>query len=359
MCSFSDSQESAAPIAHSDAVGVVSGEGGGAGSADRHLEVVLVNPLGAALKHYTTSLERLLIDCGAVVTSVVLMEPSAPGQSRRRWIGEYVKTLWDETRKKSDKRSQVVVIQTWPMLGYWDFVISKLILGHTPALIVLHDPHPLVRAVGYGRVARWAASQPLVAAAAIVHSKTAADAVREQATLSCMTQLPLPMLPPRRPESRGSGEPVIRVLGQYKADRDIESMARIAAEGPQGWRYEVVGRRWPPVSGWQVSDRFVAEEEFETLIRDSDAILIPYTRFYQSDVAVRSLEMGTPVVGPRSSSLVDVMGSESDWLVDGESWIQAVEAAIRANPEVIYRVARRTYNNVLEQWRAWLDQTSQ
>ena len=314
------------------------------------VRIVIVNSLGAALAHYTASLGKMMTDCGTAVSTMTLNEPSASGQSRVAWVMQYVRLLRAVARQEGSS----VVILTWPVFGYWDFVIARAIFGDRPVRVVLHDPNPLVRAKGYGRIARTIASLPIVASSAIVHSNAAADVVRKQSTLANMTQLPLPMLPPRRPEPGQSDKPIIRVLGQYKADRDIESMARIAAEGPRGWRYEVVGRRWPAVAGWQVSDRFVEEEEFETLIKGSDVILIPYTRFFQSDVAIRSLEMGTPVVGPRSSSLADVLGSSSNWLVDGESWTQAVEAAIRTDPQEIYRVASSLYNNVLKQWRAWL-----
>jgi hypothetical protein len=316
---------------------------------------VLVNPLGAALKHYTASLEGLLVDCGAAVTTVALMEPSAPGQSRRRWIGEYVKTLWKEARKKSHGDPQVIVIQTWPILGYWDYVISKLILGHASAWIILHDPRPLVRAMGYGRLARWTASRSLIGAAAIVHSIAAADVVHKNTDLKDIVNLPHPMFPPERSDKDEGESVIIRALGQYKADRDLRRMEQLAAQSPPGWCYEAIGRGWPPIAGWKVIDRFVEEDEFDALIRGSSAIVIPYVRFFQSGVAIRSLEMGTPVVGPRLSSLADLVGSESNWLVDGESWTQAVEAAIRADPREIYQVATRAYNNVLGQWRTWLD----
>jgi hypothetical protein len=328
----------------------------GAVSVDRHLNVVLINPLGAALKHYTASLERLLVDCGAIVTSVELMEPSTSGQSRPRWISEYVKTLRHEIRKKPDNDSRVIVIQTWPMLGYWDYVISKLILGNTLASMVLHDPHPLVRAVGYGRIARWIASQPPLTAAAIVHSNAASDVVRKNTSLRNIVELPLPMFPPQKPTKRENKAIVIRALGQYKADRDLRAMEQMAAQGSSEWSFEAIGRGWPPIAGWKVIDRFIEESEFEAYLQASSVIVIPYARFFQSDVAIRSLENGTPVVGPRASSLADLLGSESNWLVDGEAWTQAVEAAVQADPQEIYRVASSAYNNVLEQWRAWCRQ---
>lgn len=162
------------------------------------------------------------------------------------------------------------------------------------------------------------------------------------------------MFPPEKRATRGGGQIVVRVLGQYKADRDLESMRQLASDGPSEWSYEVVGRGWPPVAGWTVIDKFVNEGDFDSYLRSSDVVVIPYNRFFQSGVAIRSLEVGTPVVGPRASSLASLVGGESEWLVDGEPWIGAVEAAIRANSEEIYEVASRAYCEVLERWRAWL-----
>jgi hypothetical protein len=318
---------------------------------DGGMRVLLVNPLGVALKHYTESLERLLVDCGASVASIALSEPSASGQTRQRWIYEYIKALREATRENP----HVIVIQTWPTLGYWDYVASRVVLRGAYTLIVFHDPHPLVHAVGYGHLARWIASLRPVAATAIVHSKAASEVVRADASLGDVIDLPHPMFPPEKPDGHNRRGVVIRVLGQYKAARDVHGMTQLAAQGPSDWRYEVIGRGWPAIAGWKVTSRFVEENEFGALIRGSSAIVIPYSRFFQSGVAIRTLELGTPVVGPRSSSLAELLGAESDWLVDGDSWHQAVEAAIRAEPEEIYRVASSAYDRVLGQWRAWLE----
>lgn len=331
---------------------------GGARVVDRQPEVILVNPLGAALKHYTASLERMLVDCGATVTSVALMEPSASGQSRRRWIGEYFKTLWKETMRQSHGASHAIVIQTWPLLGYLDYLVAKPILRRTRALIIIHDPTPLVHARGYGRFARWAASRRLIAATAVVHSDAAAEVVSGTTSLRDVIELPHPMLPPEKRGNRGGKQIVVRVLGQYKADRDLESMRQLATQGPSEWRYEVIGRGWPPVAGWTVVDRFVNEDDFDSYLRSSNVIVIPYSRFFQSGVAIRSLEVGTPVVGMRASSLADLVGSESAWLVDGEPWLGAVEAAIRADSQEIYEAASSAYRDALRQWRTWLERSA-
>lgn len=322
------------------------------------LNLVLVNPLGAALDHYATSLERTLTDSGAAVSLVTLMEPSTHRQTRWQWMYQYVRSLWNVRRSYPQSESNTIMIQIWPVVGYWDFLLLRLLLGHMRALLVLHDPHPLVRAVGYGRAARWVASRPLVHAAAIVHSETAAQAVRSDTTIRHVDALNHPMLPPERPVSPDSQEVTIRVLGQYKADRDTEGMEQLATEGSANWRYEAIGRGWPPVSGWSVIDRFIDEDEFETYLRDSTVLVIPYVRFFQSGVAIRSLEVGTPVVGPRIPSLIDLLGEDSGWLALEKAWLPAVQAAIQSDPAEIYRVASAAYDKALQQWQAWLVENS-
>lgn len=320
------------------------------------LDVMLVNPLGAALHHYTASLQRLLEDSGAEVTLISLMEPSAPRQTRLRWLHQYVKTLGYAKRRTSGEGTNTIVIQTWPVLGYWDFAISKLLLRAMPGVIVLHDPHPLVPAVGYGRLARWIASRRQIAARAIVHSDAARQIVGEDVRLGMTTNLPHPMFPPERPE-KPDGKVIVRVLGQYKADRDLVAMEQLVKQGSPDWHYEVVGRGWPSIEGWEVTSKFVDENAFDSLIRASSAILIPYVRFFQSGVAIRSLELGTPVVGPRASSLQTLLGTNSHWLVDESpgSWTRAVETAIGTDPQEVYRAARAAYDNVLRSWREWLN----
>ncbi len=257
-------------------------------------------------------------------------------------------------RNEARQNSRSTVIQTWPVLGYWDFVISRLILRHLSLLIVLHDPHPLVYAKGYGRMARWMASRSVVAATPIVHSSLAADVVRAHTGLPDIIQLPHPMFPPEKRRTRSDNKVIIRVLGQYKADRDLNSMEQLAAEGPSDWRYEAIGRGWPPVAGWTVTDRFVNEKEFDALVESSSAIIIPYKRFFQSGVAMRSLELATPVIGPARSSLRPLLGDKYPWLVADSRWLPAIESALSADSDDLLRLAKDIYRHVQSEWTGWL-----
>jgi hypothetical protein len=323
--------------------------------SDSHLRITLINPLGAALDHYTGSLEHVLAECGAAVSVVTLMEPSSEGQNRTRWIYEYVRSLWSVKKSRMGSSTHSVTVQVWPVVGYWDFVLLRFFFGRIPALVIFHDPHPLVRAVGYGRLARWVASRSLMRARIIVHSHVAAHAVRDGTAIHHIEILDHPMLAPEHPARRQRDGTLVRVLGQYKADRDIGGMERLAAQSPTEWAYEVIGRGWPSVGGWAVVDRFVTEDEFDQYLRASTVIVIPYLRFFQSGVAIRSLEVGTPVVGPYTSSLVDLLGEASSWLIKNDEWLPAVKAAALADPADIYRISSDAYRETLEKWRAWSD----
>jgi hypothetical protein len=317
------------------------------------VRVILVNPLGAALAHYAGSLAHSLSAGSAEVTTVTLVEPSASGQGRLRWIKNYIAALRRLGAEKTGNGRKSIVIQTWPVLGYWDHVLAR-ICAKQPVTIVMHDPKPLVRAIGYGRIAKWTAARSCVKSRLIVHSKAAATAVRNREAGLPITELPHPMMPPQMLSNDTEGHTVIRVLGQYKADRDVDAMKRIAIEGPSQWRFEVVGRGWPPIEGWTVVDRFVEEVEFDALVQSSSAVVIPYVRFFQSGVAIRCLDWSVPVVGSGSSSLAELLGRDSSWLSHGMSWTTAVEAAVQTAPSDVHRVAIRIYQDVLQRWRMWL-----
>jgi glycosyltransferase involved in cell wall biosynthesis len=83
----------------------------------------------------------------------------------------------------------------------------------------------------------------------------------------------------------------------------------------RGFRLLVVGRGWPDIAGWEVDNRFLPETELDQRIRDSAAVLIPYSHFYQSGIAVRALELGVPVVGPRHPFLSDLFGDQWPGLI--------------------------------------------
>lgn len=323
--------------------------------------VHIVNPLGGALSHYTKALEALLKDAGASVRVTSIIEPSVSGEGRAAWLARYLKLLVSAGRSRKNEKILVV----WPVLGFLDILFSRL-LCRKAVSIVYHDPKPLVRSVGTGRlVANLVALCPLKADV-IVHSSVAANAMYDVGLGAGQAVLEHPMFQPTRPSSTEEAgrptPPIVRVLGQYKQDRDMEVLRLLGAELAGKYQLEVVGRGWPSVAGWTVDARFVSESELDELIRTSAAVVIPYKRFYQSGIAVRALELGTPVVGRAQTSLSDIYGDESNLLVQdhegldaySRAWSRAVEHAINEGASEARVAAERKFAAVLDDWERWM-----
>jgi hypothetical protein len=150
-------------------------------------------------------------------------------------------------------------------------------------------------------------------------------------------------------------------VGQYKKDRDLVALAQIAAGLDGLARFEVFGRGWPDVEGWKVVPGFVEEERLSELIAGSAVIVIPYKTFFQSGIAIRSLELGVPAVGPRASVLSEMFTDESELLVeDGASngWVTAVRHAIENGRDEAAQSAQRWRLVNVSAWSRWLGSRS-
>lgn len=300
--------------------------------------VIVVNPLGMALEHYTEALRGHLRDAGVETELISVAEPSQSGKGRTRWLVSYSRALLSAGHMARRSTVPAGVLLTWPVLGFLDVLAVKFACG-TSGIIVYHDPRPLVRSVGsspmFARLAGLLRRRP----GALVHSKQAARAMGDLGLASNLTLLPHPMLPVADSvqEQPPGKTPQIRVLGQYKPDRDVALLEELSSRLPREYNLEIVGRGWPDVKGWTVDARFVSEDELDGLISTSDAIIIPYKRFYQSGIAIRALEQAVPIVGRAGTSLRDLYGPRSGLLVteSGEQrdtaiggWISAIEHAL-------------------------------
>lgn len=259
--------------------------------------VVVVNPLQMALAHYADAFRDTARAAGVSTTEISFPEPSAAADGRFRWLLRYIRAL--RRAAALAKRSGGRIVVLWPVLGYLDCLLGVLFAGRVE--LVMHDPKPLVSARGYGALSTFIARLVSARASLIVHSEAALAEVtslgfRRVASINHPVMESLSTL-------HIGGAPVVRVLGQYKTDRDLRMMETVAAASPESWTFEVCGRGWPTVPGWETDARFLEEEEFDMKIRTASAILVPYTRFYQSGVALRALEVGTPVVAPADSVL--------------------------------------------------------
>lgn len=312
-------------------------------------KIIVVNPLGGALHHYTLKLSETLRSAGLDVISRSVSEPSSDGSSSVRWLLRYFRLL---VTARSHRGHSNRVLVTWPVLGHWDRIIVPVLTGDRRSQVVMHDPRPLVRALGYsesikGLVDRFAPTSNL-----LVHSALAQEHLSESGIRSELVAHPIVATPHPR---RVPGRCVVRVLGQWKPDRDLDLLVQLTALLP-GVALEIVGRGWPSVSGWTVRDAFVSERELEELIDTSSAILIPYRRFYQSGIAARALESAVPVVG-RRHELSAMTGADYPFLVSDAAstadWADSLNNAVRSEARVLDETRKRSAERASRAWERW------
>ncbi|SDE19519.1 hypothetical protein SAMN05421872_116117 [Nocardioides lianchengensis] len=304
----------------------------------------VINPLGATLRHYGREISDVMAGEGVNLSETTFFEPSHSGGSRWRWIWAYVSAIWS-----SRSSSQVIVL--WPVLGYLDVVLLR-VLGPPTTYLVMHDPDPLVRAVGYGRAARWLAAifrGPTL----IAHSDSAVRVLR--GSRHTVAKVPHPVLRPDANTAASATGSAVRVLGQFKRDRNVDLLRALGPILSEDYELSIHGRGWPDVPGWKVQNEYVDETTLDRLIAQSSVILIPYTRFFQSGIAVRAVEVGTPVVGPRDSWLSELLPNRSEELPAGNDptiWAESIrKAAIPANGELANQLHAQVYEEARTRWR--------
>lgn len=317
--------------------------------------VVLVNPLGAALAHYEEAFRDVVRAAGARIVVHSLVEPSSSGERRVRYLAKYLWMLL-RARRTAALSGRAVVVVSWPVLHYLDVVLVR-ILGGRRAWVVFHDPRPLVRTTGAGaaslRVARLVRYWRVLSHSGVARSHLVADVGADR--VADMPVVPLPLRDMTTQAAERPNQPVVRVLGQFKPDRDVSGLASLSRSAPPEWRLEVLGRGWPDIEGWHVESRFLSESELETAMRTASVVVIPYNRFYQSDIAARCLEEGTPFVGPRNSTLAEYGPSVVPLLaVDSSDWVRAVAEAISLPRAEVASTARDIQANVVAAYGAWL-----
>lgn len=316
--------------------------------------IALINPLGAALSHYSTEIESVLVDSDIRITPITFLEPSASGKPAILWIFNYALAIINARLSVNKSGSRLLIL--WPVLGYWDIVLLR-ILGISRAALVMHDPHPLVKAVGYSRLAKECASLVRGNIELIAHSQRALSVMQEEVPRMSLTLVPHPILRPEFAQQDGPVRPLVRVFGQYKPDRDLPSLAALGRALNGSAVLEVYGRGWPNIDGWRVFPGFLKEERMTELMSGSSVILIPYKNFFQSGIAIRALELGVPFVGPKASVLADMMGPYSPLLVDEGGthlWIDAVAHAVQNGKKEAREAAIRWRDASVAAWSGWV-----
>jgi GT2 family glycosyltransferase len=318
--------------------------------------IVILNPLGGALHHFEREQQSVLAGERTDIVQDRIIEPSVSGRSRLSWIWSYVRMVLAASSSSRHRSGRTVHLVLWPVLGYFDVILLGLLLKKTS--LIVHDPHPLVRAIGYGKIARSLATLFANRVEIIALSQTAATEIKADVPRLKLTTLPHPIEAPAEiVAALDAGLPVVQVLGQFKKDRDVQALEHIAKHLDGSAIFRIDGRGWPEVAGWENSSRFVPEEELEQIIASSAVILIPYRRFYQSGIAIRSLERLTPVVGPRDSSLADILGPDSQLLAgtEYESWGVAVDFALLGGESITRNAAFAWRKKCLHEWAAWAE----
>lgn len=323
----------------------------------------VVNPLGGALRHYTDALVEVVTAAGASVVRYEITEPSSSGSSRYRWLRQYIGML----RRARTERS-VLTIVTWPVLGYFDLVLLRLFRSRAgDTVLVVHDPEPLVPSIGHGAVGRVVARRVGPEPRLLVHGDEALSALDRHGLADRASVLPHPV---RRREHTDDARPthtrpIVRVLGSWKEDRDMEVLQALGALMSERLDLEIHGRGWPSIPGWTVADRFLAEQEFDELVRTASVVLVPYRRVFQSGIAVRALELGTPFIGPRVSAHEDLYPDLPDLLVDVDldttarvsAWVTAIRSAVALPDDVLRSTAAAAVDAAAAGWTALVERS--
>lgn len=313
--------------------------------------IVVVNTLPSALRHYETVLAEAFEEQGFGVR-IVQPDFELGGLSRLlKFVAACrgVSTL----ARVAPVRSTVIVV--WPAFGLADLALWWLPFWAGRRIVLIHDPQPLRRQVGYSRLAKLVARRASRSARIEVtaHTELAADELRRMGVVVSRI-LPHPIAPPvSRAASSAAVSMSVLVAGQFKAARDDGLLLRFGRAAPSNWDLKVVGRGWPDLKGWTVDSRFLSEAELTAEVSGASAVMLPYEYYFQSGIAVRAFEQGVPVVAARHEFIEALYGSDWPGLVDGpdaESWVAAAMRA--ANTRVATdSAARQTF---LDAWAAAL-----
>jgi len=319
------------------------------------IRVGLHNCLPRALKHYASAVEQLLVGAGGVVKPLDAVDIELNGVSFPGKLSVAAHALRERSRSLSTLAYGKRVLVTWPAFGFLDYSLWRAPVG-TRVSVVMHDPMPLRRQVGLSpisaQVGRRCKSPDVDM---IVHSEAALQSVARRG-FGDATRLPLPMF---QPSSEWEPQRSVVVLGQFKTARDLELMVKLAPGlSGAGLFPEVWGRDWPAVTGWSVHAGYLSESHFNRVLREAACLVLPYSRLFQSDVAVRAAEAGVPVVGPSLSNLSELFGEDWPGAVrpgaSAREWIERVIEVSTLTPEEVFARLEGRYESILSAWAAWL-----
>ncbi|BDZ44142.1 hypothetical protein [Naasia aerilata] len=319
---------------------------------------LIVNPLPLALHHYVRALSDTLSTAGHTVEVLPMGSTGAEGTRGLRRIAAAAGTLLARALLARGGRSPILIV--WPLFGYWDILTWLPASLRRQVIVILHDITPLRSLHGYGRAAHRvfglvAKHHPRITV--VCHTREAAAELHRLTGVSAEVASH-PVIASTENDSEAAREPVIRVLGQFKAARwlhPLEAIASGVGQGDHNATLEIKGRGWPSVSGWTVDDRFLTESQFEEAIASASCVVLPYTRFYQSGVAVRCLELGTPVVAQGTEQIRALFGDDWPGIVrDEHDWMAAAARALDVPRAEVLHLRDAELERCVAEWRRTL-----
>lgn len=312
------------------------------------MEILIANPIPKTLAHYVVELEEVI---SALGHELIIEDeyPSIEGVSRASKPMTTVRLL--AARRRLAKRDSDITLVVWPALGSFESLTWGMARPRHRVIIVEHDPAPLSRTYGTGMVSsrfgRLGGSTSNVMLLAHTH-RAAAELKASRGHPVHLARHPI-LAPNSRPKRASSSR--VLVLGQYKDARDISLLHRL---GPllveAGLEPVIFGRGWPKIDGWAMETRFLSEAEFDAELDNAGVLLVTYKYFYQSGVAVRAVERGTPVVGPAHPFLEDLLGPGVLLPTDASDndWVQTVLSAVATSTPA--EVQESYFERVISDW---------
>lgn len=287
---------------------------------------VILNPLPRALAHYERALRA---EVGGVLAAAPAVRPDIEVGGHGLPV-KLLRALSAALALVRSARRGGPHLVVWPVAGLVDLAVWRII-GRDRCLVIVHDPEPLRRQHGYGRVGtllgRWGSRGSRVEV--VTHTELAAGSLRARG-VSVTHVLPHPLLPGRlRRPALPTDAPVVLVLGQFKAARDVRLLEELGGAAPGEWDLRVRGRGWPRIPGWDVIDAFLTEQGIEAELDVADVVLVPYRTYFQSGIAARAFERGIPVVARPHEHLGAMYGPQWPGFFDGGSPGEVMAAVTR------------------------------
>jgi glycosyltransferase involved in cell wall biosynthesis len=317
-------------------------------------KVEVYNPLDKTLMHFTHRLIETLIL--GELPAVIL--PSHKNDLIRKFTSKFRALSIHFRNTRRHNNTSTIKVVTWPLLGWWELALWRRKSDQN--FVLVHDPEPLIRQRRLSPRAAKVVSRlcSLNLPHLVTMSPEANEVVKQLFPTGRIHLVPLPMCVPKEVDAPIRSSRRILVLGQHKSARDLDAMAAI---GPllmeRGWEPTVAGRGWPAISGWNVTNRFLTEDEFHSLLSSSAVLLLPYRYYFQSEVALRALESGVPIVGRQTGFLRSIFGTDFPGAIanwdEPSDWLAAIESAISSRSVQLEAAAKYAERGVVE-WAAML-----